>query len=80
MGRMKKKNERIPDPSECFSYIVIKSLPFYKEQGGKVPHRVRDYMEYADIAKEHNMEIDINYYLGTMVGMCARFISEDNNY
>ena len=37
-------------------------------------------MEYVDIAKERNMEIDINYYLGTTVGMCARFINEDDRY
>ncbi|RGB22618.1 hypothetical protein C1646_775809 [Rhizophagus diaphanus] len=39
-----------------------------------------DYMEYVGIAKEKNMEIDINYYLGTTVGMCARFINEDDRY
>ena len=37
-------------------------------------------MKYANIAKEQNMEIDINYYLGTTVGMCARFINEDDRY
>ena len=34
-------------------------------------------MEYADIAKEQNMEIDINYYLGITVEMymlCLRSI------
>ena len=34
----------------------------------------------ADITKEQNMKIDINYYLGTTVGMCARFINEDDRY
>ena len=37
-------------------------------------------MEYAVIAKERNMEIDINYYLGTTVGMCTRFINEDDSF
>ena len=37
-------------------------------------------MEYADIAKEENMEIDINYYLGTTVAICIRFINEDDRY
>ncbi|RIB01140.1 hypothetical protein C2G38_2297601 [Gigaspora rosea] len=80
MGRMRERNERIPDPGERFSYIVIKGPPLYNEQGRKMPHRVGDYMEYADIAKERNMEIDINYYLGTTVGMCARFINEDDSF
>ena len=80
MGRMRERNERIPDPGKRFSYVVVKGPPLYNEQGRKVPHRVGDYMEYADIAKERNMEIDINYYLGTTVGMCARFINEDDKY
>ena len=37
-------------------------------------------MEYADIAKELNMEIDINYYLERTVGMYAHFINEDDKY
>ena len=80
MGRMRERNERIPDPGERFSYVVVKGPPLYNEQGRKVPHRVGDYMEYADIAKERNMKIDINYYLGTTVGMCACFINEDDRY
>ena len=80
IGHMRERNERISDPGERFSYVVVKGPPLYNEQGRKVPHRVGDYMEYADIAKERNMEIDINYYLGTTVGMCARFINEDDKY
>ncbi|RIB19688.1 ribonuclease H-like domain-containing protein [Gigaspora rosea] len=71
---------RIPNLGERFSYVVIKGLPLYNEQGRKVPHRVGDYMEYVDIAKERNMEIDINYYLGTMVGICVCFINEDDSF
>ncbi|RIB04471.1 hypothetical protein C2G38_2222263 [Gigaspora rosea] len=74
------ENEKIPDPGERFSYVVVKGPPLYNKEGRKEPHRVGDFMEYADIAKEQNMEIDINYYLGTTVGMCARFINEDDRY
>ena len=80
IGRMREKNERIPDPGERFSYVVVKGPPLYNEKGRKEPHRIGDYMEYADIAKELNMEIDINYYLEKTVGMCARFINEDDRY
>ena len=80
MKRMSERNERIPDPGKRFSYVVVKGPPLYNEQDRKMPHRVRDYMEYADIAKERNIEIDINYYLGTTVEMCARFINEDDRY
>ncbi len=37
-------------------------------------------MEYADIAKEQNMKIDINYYLGMTTAICVRFINEDDSY
>ena len=37
-------------------------------------------MEYASIAKEQNMKIDIGHYLEQTVGMCARFINEDDSY
>ena len=37
-------------------------------------------MEYADIAKEQNMKIDINYYLEITTAMCVHFINEDDSY
>ncbi|GES83053.1 DNA polymerase family B-domain-containing protein [Rhizophagus clarus] len=80
IGRMREKNEMIPDPGERFNYVVVKGPPLYNEEGQKEQHRVGDYMEYADIAKELNMEIDINYYLEKTVGMCAHFINEDDRY
>jgi len=33
--------------------------------------RTGDYIEFADIIKKFNMKININYYLGKMVGMYA---------
>ncbi|CAI2197717.1 8813_t:CDS:1, partial [Funneliformis geosporum] len=81
MKRMRERNERIPDPGEQFSYIVVKGPRLRNEIGRLIPYRVRDYMEYpSNIAKEQNMEIDINYYLGTTVTMCARFINENDSY
>src|SRR5260363_91608 len=32
-------------------------------------------MEYPDVAKKLNKKIDINYYLKSVVGLCARFIN-----
>ena len=37
-------------------------------------------MEYLDFAKEHNMKIDINYYLEKTAGLCARFINGNEKY
>ncbi|POG82469.1 hypothetical protein GLOIN_2v1469774 [Rhizophagus irregularis DAOM 181602=DAOM 197198] len=77
---MRERNERIPDPGERFSYVVVKGPRLRSEEGQLIPYRVGDYMEYAGIAKEKNIEIDINYYLGTTVRMCARFINKDDRY
>ncbi|CAI2176402.1 9238_t:CDS:1, partial [Funneliformis geosporum] len=74
---MRERNERIPDPGEQFSYIIVKDSYLRDKIGRLIPYRVKDYMEYpSNIAKKQNMEIDINYYLGTTVAMCACFINE----
>ncbi|CAI2195182.1 8216_t:CDS:2, partial [Funneliformis geosporum] len=75
----RRKNIKIPDSDEQFSYVVVNDGPRYKEDGTKST-RKGDYMEFANIAKEFNMEIDIRYYLEQTVGMCARFINEDNSF
>ncbi|CAI2181922.1 13022_t:CDS:2 [Funneliformis geosporum] len=48
--------------------------------GRKELHRVSDFMKYADIAKEQNMKIDINYYLEIIIAICVCFINEDDMY
>ncbi len=80
MRRMRERSERIPDPGERFSYVVVKGPRLRDEKGRLIAHRISDYMEYTDIAKEQKMEIDINYYLGSTLAMCARFINEDDRY
>ena len=80
MKRIRERNKRIFDSGEQFSYIIVKGSHLHDEKGRLIPYRVGDYMEYLNIAKEQNMKIDINYYLGTTVGMCAHFINEDDNY
>ncbi|CAI2194354.1 6093_t:CDS:2, partial [Funneliformis geosporum] len=61
------------------SYIVVNDDPRYKKDGSKST-RKGDYMEFPEIAKEFNMKIDIRHYLEQTVGMCARFINEDNMF
>ncbi|RIB10232.1 hypothetical protein C2G38_2250893 [Gigaspora rosea] len=58
----------------------IQRDPLYDENGKKQPRRVADYMEFPDIAKELNTEIDISHYLEQTVGLCARFINDDERY
>ena len=81
MERMREKyEERIPDPGERFSYVIVKGERCRDDNGRLIPYKVADYMQFPDIAKEFNMEIDINYYLEKTAGMCARFINEDDRY
>ncbi len=78
---MKEKYEnKIPDPGERFSYIVVKGGLLYDENGKKQPRRVADYMEFSNITKELNIEIDIGYYLEKTVGLCTHFINDDERY
>ncbi|CAI2194386.1 675_t:CDS:2, partial [Funneliformis geosporum] len=51
----------------------------YKKDGSKSIKK-GDYMEFPEIAKEFNMKIDIRHYLEQTVGMCVRFINEDNMF
>ncbi len=56
------KNIKISDFDEHFSYVVVNNDSRYKEDGMKLI-RKGDYMEFVNIAKEFNIEIDISYYL-----------------
>ncbi|CAG8568222.1 2602_t:CDS:1 [Dentiscutata heterogama] len=75
-----RKKFEYPDPGERFSYVVVKGDPLYDENGKKQPRRVADYMEFPDNAKELNTEIDISHYLEQTVGLCARFINDNERY
>ncbi|CAG8719098.1 1438_t:CDS:1, partial [Dentiscutata heterogama] len=75
---MRERSERISNPGKWFSYIVVKGPCLHNKKGRLIAHRVGDYIEYTDIAKEQKMEIDINYYLGSTLAMYARFINEDD--
>ena len=37
-------------------------------------------MEFLDIVKELNIEIDIGHYLKKTVGLCVRFINDNERY
>ena len=64
------------EPGERFNYVIVKNDILYDLQGKKVNIKVGDIMEYAHIAKQYNMQVDIIYYLiHYVIGICARFIS-----
>ena len=56
------KNIKIPDSGEHFSYVVVNDSFRYKEDSTKSTEK-SNYMKFANIEKEFNMEIDISYYL-----------------
>jgi len=37
-------------------------------------------MEYPEVAKRLGKNIDIGYYLKTVIGLCAHFINYDDRY
>src|SRR5256884_4246030 len=37
-------------------------------------------MEYPEVARRLDKKININYYLKSVVGLCARFINYDDRY
>src|SRR3954447_24047086 len=51
--RMRKKYEnKIPDPGERFSCVVVQSDKFFDLKGNKLKLRKSDQMEFVDVAKE----------------------------
>jgi len=62
---------QIPEPGERFEYVVVEN---------NSSERVEDKMEYPEVAKRLDKKIDINYYLKSVVGLCARFINYDDRY
>jgi DNA polymerase elongation subunit (family B) len=69
------------EPGERFSYVLVKNNIMFDLQGRKVTVKIGDMMEYAHIAKEDNIEIDIVHYLiHYVIGICARFISSEKQF
>ncbi len=69
------------EPGERFSYVIVKENMIFDLQGRKLNIKVGDIMEYAHIAKEENIEIDVVYYLiHYVIGICARFISSNDQF
>lgn len=54
----------IINPAEKFHFVFIKINPFeYNEFGNLIKKKTGDRMELVDVAKEQNMEIDVDYYV-----------------
>ena len=62
---------QIPEPGERFEYVMVENNSL---------ERVGDKMEYPEVARRLDKKIDINYYLKSVVRLCARFINYDDRY
>ncbi|CAG8683643.1 18264_t:CDS:2, partial [Cetraspora pellucida] len=62
---------QISEPGEHFEYIVVENNSSQK---------VEDKMEYPEVVRQLGKKIDINYYLKSVAGLCARFINYDDRF
>ena len=64
-----------------FSYVVTHSDTTFDLHGRKLNLTKGDKMEFVDVAKELDKELDLyHYYEKTIIGLCARFIMYDKKY
>ena len=80
--RMKQENKMIPTPGERFNYVIIKRYPYkYDYKGRQIELSKADKMEYLDIVKKYNYDIDLKYYFDNqLTGQFARLISYDEEF
>ncbi|PKK55952.1 hypothetical protein RhiirC2_801092 [Rhizophagus irregularis] len=62
---------KIPELGERFEYVVVEN---------DSSERVGDKMEYPEVVRRLGKKIDTNYYLKTVVELCARFINYDDRH
>ena len=82
ISRMRGKyDSKIPVPGERFSYVVTHPENTFDLHGRKLTPTKGEKMEFADVAKELEKELDLyHYFEKTIVGLCARFIMYDKKY
>jgi len=82
VNRMKQENKMIPTPGERFSYVIIKRYPYkYDYKGRQIDLTKADKMEYLDIVRKYNYDIDLKYYFDNQItGQFARLISYDTEF
>jgi len=80
--RMKEENKELPVPRERFNYVIVKKYPYkYDYKGRQIPLQKSDKMEYLDIVKKYNYEIDLKYYFDNqLTGQFARLITYDPEF
>lgn len=69
-------------PGERFKYVIVKKYPFkYDGRGRKKALSVGERMEFADVAREKGLAVDIDHYMsGSVNGQLGRFIVYHYNF
>ncbi|PKK55951.1 hypothetical protein RhiirC2_801093 [Rhizophagus irregularis] len=82
IGRMRGKyDNKIPVLGERFSYVVTYPETTCDLHGRKLDLTKGEKMEFVDVAKELDKELDLyHYFEKTIVGLCARFIMYDKRH
>ena len=76
-----KYDSKIPVLGERFSYVMTRPENTFDLYGRKLMPTKSEKMEFADVAKELEKELDLyHYFEKTIVGLCARFIMYDKKY
>ena len=80
--RMKEENKQLPVPRERFSYVIVKKYPYkYDYKGRQIALQKSDKMEYLEIVKKYNYDIDLKYYFDNqLTGQFARLITYDSEF
>ena len=64
-------------PHERFNYVIVNKYPYrYDLRGRKVALSIGDKMEYAEMAEQKNLSINLDYYMQCSVnGQLARLVT-----
>jgi DNA polymerase elongation subunit (family B) len=78
-GRPKPYVYELPEPGERFAYVIVKTgSGAFNLYGLRAAPKKGDLMEFAHVARETGLEIDVAHYMvSNVIGLCARFINSD---
>jgi DNA polymerase elongation subunit (family B) len=72
----------VPEPGEKFKYVIVDNkLNLFNIRGCRASYKKGDKIEFIEVAKHLNLDIDIEYYLiNQLAGICARFITYKDEF
>jgi DNA polymerase elongation subunit (family B) len=71
----------LPEPGERFSYVLVKTGAAFGLRGCKTDIKKGDRMEFAKVAREQGLEVDVAVYMiSNVIGLCARFVNAEPEF